>query len=759
MFLKQTYNILCYCFSTLILVSCSIQKFIPENELLYTGADLNIETDTVIKNETALKTVLENALYPKPNSKFLGMRPALYFYYKNQKERPGFLNKWFYKKIGEPPVYLSDVQTNETEKILRNRLENRGFFYSRLASNTTKNDKRKRATVGYTIKLPTPYTLENYQIDTLPEPIYSAVKSISKAALIEKEMRYNLDALKAERARIDANLKEEGYYNFNSDFLIFEIDTNQYKNKRFNLFLNLKKDVPLKATLPYKLSNINIYPNYDLKNDTVQETATRYNKKNFINNKDFFKPKYLDPFITLKEGDLYSPSDSKNTARRLSSIGAYKFVNIQYEEIDSLTSDSIKHLEASIYLSPPNKRALRAELQAVTKSTNFAGPALGVTFSNKNLFKGGETLNISANIGYEVQIASGNNTGLSSLELALKSDLTFPRLISPIKVDHNVFEYTIPKTKVSLGTEFLNRSQLYTLASGTGQFGYIWTANKYVTHEVYPISINYTQLFNTTRDFDVILEENPFLQRSFEQEFISGLTYAFTYNGLVSKKRHKFYINTTLDVAGNSISLLGQTQEDGGAKTFLGAEYAQYTKVDADLRLHFGLGKDQTLVTRLFAGYGLAYGNSDVLPFIKQYSSGGPYSVRAFRIRTLGPGTFSGGTNNNGTFFDQTGNIKLEANIEYRFPILGYFKGALFVDAGNIWLSRENEALPGGRFSSNFLNELGIGAGAGLRVDVQGFVIRFDLAAPFQDPTAQDGERFKVSVDKPILNFAIGYPF
>ncbi|MFC4636354.1 BamA/TamA family outer membrane protein [Dokdonia ponticola] len=745
--------------SATLMVSCSIQKFIPEGELLYTGASLEIESDTLIKNEEELKTVLEEVLRPTPNKKFLGMYPKLYFYYKNQQEKPGFINKLLFKNAGEKPVYLSDVKTFQIEELLRNRLENRGFYYNKAASYTTEDDKKKRASATYTLKISSPYVLETYQLDTVASPIYEDLKELVTDSKFKKGMRYDLNALQLERERIDSKLKQKGYYNFNPNFLLFEADTNQYKNKRFDLFLTIKKDVPQKAIVPYTVSKVNVYSNYDLQNDSLQKESVRYENKNFVNDNDFFKPKYLDPFITLEEGDLYNPITSKNTARRLSTIGAYKFVNIQYEEVDSMSTDSTRNLEASIYLSPLNKRSIRAELQAVTKSNNFAGPALGFTFNNRNLYKGGESLNISANIGYEVQIASGTNAGLSSLELSLKSSLILPRLIAPIKIDSDVFEYTIPKTKIGVGAEFLNRSQLYTLLSGTGQFGYIWTANKYVTHEVYPISINYTELSNTTTEFDDILAENPFLQRSFEQQFISGLTYSFIYNGLVSKKKNKFYINSTVDIAGNSISLLGQTQEGSTRKTFLGAEYAQYAKVDADIRYHFNLGNEQKIATRLFAGYGFAYGNSDVLPFIKQYFSGGPYSVRSFRIRSLGPGTFSGGSTNNGTFFDQTGNIRLEANVEYRFPIFRYVKGAVFADAGNIWLSKENEALPGGKFTSNFINELGIGAGIGLRVDIQGFVIRFDLAAPFQDPTAPEGERFEFKVDEPVLNFAIGYPF
>jgi outer membrane protein assembly factor BamA len=233
---------------------------------------------------------------------------------------------------------------------------------------------------------------------------------------------------------------------------------------------------------------------------------------------------------------------------------------------------------------------------------------------------------------------------------------------------------------------------------------------------------------------------------------------------LSTRNNTPFYLNTTLDVAGNSISLLSQAGENGAPKEFLGLEYAQYAKADVDLRFHYKFGEEnrQTLATRLFAGYGLPYGNSDILPYVKQYFSGGPYSVRAFRIRSLGPGTYSGDEdlNTNDNFFDQTGNIRLEANVEYRFPIYSFLKGAVFTDAGNVWNSEPNPVFNGtDTFDSDFLSELGIGSGVGLRIDVQGFVIRFDLAAPLHDPSLPEGERLNFQYDRPILNFAIGYAF
>lgn len=756
--MKFTIKIVVLLFAIFIVMqSCGVKKYIPEEERLYTGAEIEIKSDSIIENQKQLESVLSEALRPTPNKKFLGMRLGLHFYYKMQKEKPGFINRFLYKKIGEEPVYQSDVKPLEVSDILLNRLENRGFFYSSVLSEFEETEHE--ASIIYSLKVPAAYRMEQYKLDTLPEPVYSEIqKSVSETKL-SKGMRFDLTGMKMERERIDGGLKQKGYYNFNSDFLIFEADTNQYKNRRYDLFLRLKKEVPKKSIVPYHISKINVYANYDVQDSTVKEKV-RFDEKSFINSEDFFKPKHLDPFITLEEGQLYSPSDSRNTARRLATIGAYKFVNIQYTERDSMLTDSVGSLEANIYLSPLNKRAIRAELQAVSKSNNFAGPGISLTYSNRNLFKGGESFNTTGKFGYEFQSGGGDKKGTESIVFGLKNELVFPRVIFPIKIDSDFFKYNIPKTKTSISVDYLSRTKLYSLLAATAQFGYSWQANRYVTHDIIPISVNYTKLLNTSKEFDSILDDNPFLKRSFEQQFISGLNYSFTYNGMVdSHKKNQFYLNTNFDVAGNSISLLGK-ENDAGKKSFLGMEYAQYAKLDVDIRYHLKIGRDQIIATRLFGGYGLPYGNSDVMPYVKQYYSGGPYSVRAFRIRSLGPGTYDGGNDQESDYFDRTGNIRLEANIEYRFPIISFLKGALFVDAGNIWNSDGNEVYEfKDRFTSSFISELGMGAGVGLRVDVQGFVIRFDLAAPFHDPSKDKGQRYDFKIDQPIFNFGIGYPF
>ena len=744
--------------SVVVLFGCSVERFIPEDEYLYTKETVNITPDTVVENLEAIRTDLKAALRPEPINSFLGGYPGLYYHYKAQREKPGFINKFLNKKFGKEPVYASDIETYEMEQILLNRLENKGYFYSIVSSEIVRDTSDKTAEAIYSLRLAKPYRLQTYQLDTDTLPVYSKIKTSMNETLLKSGMNFDLSAMKSERNRIDSYLKEEGYYNFNSGFLIFETDTNQYRNKRFDLYLRLKKDVPQKAVVPYKLSKINIYPNNRVDVDSAALDTTRYAEKNFIQDEEYFKPKRLDPYVLLEEGDLYSPAKSKATGRRLGNIGAYKFVNIRYDEIKGSSEDSLGLLEANIYLSPLKKRAIRAEVKAVTKSNGFSGPGLGLTFVNRNLFHGGETLNISLDGAYEVQAGgSDSNSGSTSLQLGLSGKLIFPRMLFPVEISKNYFKYDIPKTKIELGIAYLNRTQLFTLGSVESKFGYIWQANKYVTHEINPVSINYVSLANTTEEFETILDENPFLRSSFDQQFISGLTYSFIYNGMVDTgKTHQFYLNTNFETAGNSLSLIA-----GGERpqSIFGLEYAQFVRLDTDIRYHFNFAKNQKIATRLFAGWGVPYGNSDVIPYSKQYFSGGPYSVRAFRTRSLGPGTFQPENSETFSYYDQTGNLRLEANLEYRFPLISLLQGAVFVDAGNVWNTTDNEALEGDTFTSDFMNQLGIGGGFGMRVDIQNFVIRLDLAAPFHDPSLAEGQRWSWDFENPILNFAIGYPF
>lgn len=750
-----------------IFSSCGVKKFIPEGEYLYTGADLELQADFPKKEKKQLQSDLESLVRPKPNSKILGTRFGLWAYYKGQKEKPGFINRFLNKKFGEQPVYLSQVSPEQTASILINRLENKGYFFSTEEFEVTQQDKF--ASLAYRLDISAPYILETYQLlgDTIP--VMQEIAKSFEDRLMVKGAKLDLDQLKKERERIDHDLKAKGYYNFNPDLLIFEADTNQYKDRKFDLYLRLKTNTPEIAIHPYTIQKVEVFPNYSLNQEMEDLDTTTVRGIDIIQRPEVFRPDLLERYVLLKKGSKFNPQVSRLTSNRLSNIGNFRYVNIAFDQLDSMRSeDGTYPLNATILLSPLNKRAVRAEIQGVTKSNSFVGPALILNYQNRNIFRAGEVLNITGKFGYEQQIQSGDREALRSIEFGLQGSLVFPRVLFPVPV-MNRFQYSIPKTRISLGYEYQNRTALYRLSSYNASFGYFWNVNRYVYHEFNPVSLSIVNLANTSPEFEEILTANPFLRRSFEQQFISGMNYTFNYNQLVDEHRkNAIFLGATVDLAGNLFRGAKTLFNSENPGSIFGLEFAQYLKGDIDLRYYHKFNKENVLVSRIFAGAGVPLGNSLSLPFVKQYFAGGPRSVRAFRIRSLGPGSFIPQSIGAGGFFDQAGDIRLEGNLEYRFPFNKYLKGAIFADAGNVWLFNENEALPGGRFTGKWAEELGVGAGFGLRVDIQIFVLRFDLATPVRRPWLEKSERWVEEIrfnsrewrrENLILNFAIGYPF
>ncbi|SEG06482.1 translocation and assembly module lipoprotein TamL [Algoriphagus boritolerans] len=743
---------------------CSVKKFIPEDEYLYTGATLELKSGDDINDIKEVTEEVEALLRPEPNKKILGMYVGLWAYYKGTQEKPGFINRFLNKKLGEKPIYFSEVNPPQTEELILNRLENRGFFYSITSSDVRR--KGKFADLAYTVQISSPYLMDSLMVDRDSMEIDREIIKLLKDTELKPGTRFDLSKLNTERVRIEDALKSRGYYNFNDEYLIFEADTNSGDSARtFNLYLRFKNSVSKAGIIPYKVDEINVFPNYSIDDEAELIDTVTLNGKNFIQGELVFKPNLLDDYILIEKDSLYDPTKSRLSSNRLSSIGNYRFVNLRYEELEA--DDTLGHLRANIYLSPMAKRSLRAELQGISKSNNFAGPAVNVIYRNRNLFDGGETLNLTGKFAYEFQVGRGGVQGLNSVELGLKADLIYPRVIFFIPIKER-FSYSVPKTKISLGTEFLDRGGLYRLNTFSGNYGYFWNANRFVYHEINPVSINVVNLTKTSEEFESILDSNPFLRNSFQRQFIAGVNYTFNYNKLADKFRtHAVFVGVGLDLAGSGLNAVSNII---GSKSgeLLGMPYAHYAKADLDLRYYFRFSKEHTLATRFLAGVGKPLGRSVSLPYVKQFFAGGPNSIRAFRIRSLGPGTYRPEVFNQASFFDQAGDIRLEGNLEYRFPIISVLKGAAFFDAGNLWLMNENESLPGGKFTSSWWDELAVGTGIGLRVDIEFFVIRFDLATPLRIPSLPENERWVRNFDfgdkswrrdNLIFNFAIGFPF
>jgi outer membrane protein insertion porin family len=750
-----------------LLTSCSVQRFIPEDESLYTGAELKLNADLPKRELKNLQSELEVLIKPEPNRKFLGFRLRLWSHYMGSKEKPGFINRFLKNQFGEEPVYFSQVNQERSSSILLNRLENKGYFYGE--ADIERTDKKKFSSLDYNLNFGAAYRLAKLELLDDSLDIMQAIASTMDGTLLVKGERFDLDILKNERSRIEKALKESGYYNFGEDLMIFEADTNQYEDRSFDLYLRLKSNVPEKAIYPYSIRDITVWPNYTLNPEMEQADTVNVDGIEVIQEGLVFKPELLVPYVLFREGAKFDPQKSRLTSNRLSAIGNFRYVNIAFDEADSIPNeDGTLPLNANILLSPLSKRSLRAEIQGVTKSNSFVGPALILTFRNLNIFHGGEMFTLSTKVGYETQIAQGERDRLTSIEFGAQAGITFPRVIFPIPI-MNRFQYAIPKTRVSVGYEYQYRSDLYKINSYNTTYGYFWQVNRHVYHEFNPTSISIFDLRETTPEFEEILDQNPFLRRSFEQQFIFGMNYTFNYNQLVDiERKHPIFFATTVDLAGNSLRLFNELLDSENPDKVFGLDYAQYVRMDMDLRYYWRITRETNLVTRIFAGAGIPLGKSLSLPYVKQYFSGGPSSVRAFRIRALGPGTFIPERANTSGFFDQAGDIRFEGNMELRFPFNKYLKGAFFADAGNVWLYNDNEALPGGKLTGQWLKELGVGVGYGMRIDIQFFVLRFDLAIPIRKPWLPEDQRWLDSFqvgsgewrrENMVLNFAIGYPF
>ncbi len=749
-----------------VLGACNTLKFVPEGEQLITDIDVKLHSDDRIKEKSSLESELKDIMRPEVNSKFFWARFGLWTHYKGNKEGAGKIATKLKDRFGEEPAYLSLFDRSRTESLISNRLENRGFFYSDSEIEIIR--KKKKARIKIKVETSRPYLLATYELLSDTTIISQDIQNTLESTKLKPGVRYDLDQLKQERERIETQLKEIGYFYFNADYLIFTLDTNQYETRKFDLYLSVKPGLDPKWMRPYTINEISVFPDYAVTNGSsaASDTVT-LEGVHFIQDREVFKPRHLRDFILFSPGDLYSLHQQRLTSARLSGIGNFRFVNVRYNPPENQEEDEAE-LDAQIFLSPMTKRALRFEVQGLTKSNNFVGPALLGTYKNRNLFRGGELLNITGIFGFETQFSGGRQTGLSSYELGIQSEYIMPRIISPIPIKSRL-GYSIPRTKAQLGASYLDRVQFYKLNSFMGAFGYEWSRTKYISHEIFPVSVNLTNLSSTTPEFEEILGNNPFLRRSFEQQFILGLTYNFQFNQLFEKKRkHGFYTQANLDMSGNTMHLFQNVIGGSDRGELLGASYNRYVRVNADLRYYLRVGKRSKLVYRAFAGVGIPLGDSFSLPYIKQFFSGGPNSVRGFRIRSLGPGTYRPDNIDVASFFDQTGDIKLETNLEFRFPMFPFLNGAFFVDAGNIWLMNDNEALPGGQFTSDWHRQLAVAAGYGLRVDIEFFVIRLDLGIPLHTPGISDGSRWLRTFElgnkqwrreNLIFNFAIGYPF
>jgi len=782
--------------------SCSTTALLQEGEILYDKTEIDLKSLRGLPpaEKGALKTKLLSITQPKPNDKLFGVTKAklLVHYAFNHKERG--IGHWLATSVGEEPVFLDSTSIESSVKNLERYLFNRGYFYNEISYKTS--IKHQKATVTYYIKANQAYKIDSIHYPQnwgkLPKTIGENIEATS---LLQAGDQFDVSNLKSERERMVAVLKAAGYYGFNQEYIKFELDSSQ-QNHKLDIYVRLQSAADSSVYQKHKINRVYVHSEYDpnkpakFYTDTLQLAGGYY----YISPTDArFKHQALIPLSLIRPNDYYQPKNYDYSINHFLELGVFKFVNIRFARADTSTvihpmQANEQWLDCYILLTPTKTSRISADVEVNNRSQSRVSPsllgtALTLSYGNRNIFKQAELFDIRAYGGVEFNPRPEDDQSIvNTLEIRGEFSFKFPRII-PIRLN-NVSPYHLPTTNIRFGANYLKRFDYYTLNSYNFQFGYDWRRNRQIRHILNPLAISFIGLLDTQAAFEIQLAQNPVLEKSFEEQAIIGTNYTYLYNGQSLPNNGSFnYFRANVEVVGNILSIADDVVLPNKDLKLLGNDYSQYFRTDLEYRRYVRVGAKGTLALRSTAGIGVSYGNSDVMPYIKQFFVGGTNSIRAFKIRNIGPGSFGANTLTDTDLvideFDRTGDIKLEANVEYRFNIVSMFKGALFMDMGNIWTIKQeteldpetgNEVLvrPGGQFSpQRFASELGIGVGTGLRLDFSYFVMRFDLATPLRDPRLAAGKRW---VDKRyyrgtnannetwfqehgVLNLAIGYPF
>ncbi len=739
----------------LLLSACNSTKYVPEGDLLYTGGSVKVEDSLLSKKERkGLQNVMEDMLRPKPNKKFLGLRPKLFFYnlVSEPKKDKGF-KYWLKYKVGEPPVLFSKVDLDYNADILSNYSENIGYFKTRVESDSTR--RKDKASAEFIVKPGKQFKIKSVTFPQDATVLDSSIRKLQRRTLLKVGNTYNLETIKLERQRIDVRLKEKGFYFFSDNDLLVQVDSTVGKNE-VDLILKIKEETVAEAKEPFKINNIFVYPNFTI-SDTLNSDAIKlksYKDYTIIDPDNTFDSRVFDRTLYFDKEDLYNRTNHNLSLNRLVNLGTFKFVKNSFKVADTTGN----YLDAYYYLTQLPKKSFRVELLGKTNSANYTGTELNFNWSNRNTFKGAELLSISTFGGLEFQMA-GQNNGFNVYRFGSEISLVWPRFIAPFKLKSS--SGFVPKTKALIGYEFQQRSKLYSLNTFRGSFGYIWKENIRKEHELKVTEITYASPMHITSLYESQIAQNDALAKVIEKQLIFGPSYSYTYTNTMEKRRkNTIYFKGDFETTGTTAGLIfGNNAKKEAPKEILGVPFSQYVKLQAEFRYYHKLNQNSEIASRIIAGGAFAYGNATTIPFIKQFFIGGTNSIRAFRARSIGPGSSEPDTNS--AFLpDQSGDIKLEFSTEYRAKIYSIVHGAVFLDAGNIWT--RNDPDESKNFSKKFFEEIAVGAGFGLRFDLSILVLRTDFALPLRLPYGNVSDRWileKMNLKSGVFNLAIGYPF
>jgi len=750
----------------LLLAGCSTTSRLADDEILYTGVrKIHIETsdgeDLPGSEESAVKDPLNvkpnNPLYsPYIRTPFpIGLWAWNHLY---TEKRHG-LKHWLYKNLAKKPVLVSAVQPAERMNLLEDILDNYGYFGSSAEYELLPQRNPKKARLSYTIRVAEPWFYSNVQFPEVCCPVTARIDTMKNRTLLHVGEKYNIDTLTAERIRIVNSLREDSYYYFRPDYLEYLADTLQERNK-VDMRMVLANGIPPAAMQPYRIGDISVNFTNPLGGEP---DSTEYNGiKIYYQRPLQLRPKVLSRMLTLQPGDPTRVSDINQTLTNMQKLGVFRYVNMNVTPLDSLKgSDSLNMIIAAAFESPMDAEL---EVDFSSKSNSYIGPGLTFGLRHRNFLRGGEHFSVKLNAAYEWQTGNTssqlNSSTINSYELGINTSLMIPRMVAPKFIPRS--KRYDAKTTYQLGISLMNRPNFFTMLSANLSATYDFQSDKASHHSFTPLKLTYNNLLRTTSDFQDMMDQYTYIRRSFEDQLIPAMSYTYTYDRTY-RNRDRIVWQTTLTEAGNVVGGLQSLFGVDKPRKLFGNFYSQFIKGTTELKFYKALGEKNVLATRLMVGAADAYGELGTLPYNEQFFIGGANSIRAFTIRSLGPGSFRPDPETSNGYFDQTGDFKLEASIEYRFNLLGSLYGALFVDAGNIWTLETDAERPGSKFEAkNLFDQLALGTGAGLRYDLSFLVIRFDMGVAIHSPydTGKSGY-YNIPKFKDGLGFhlAIGYPF
>lgn len=750
--------------AVLIVGSCSSTSSVPEGDQLYIGLK-PIEYKEYEKNDHfyAVQEEVEAALATAPNGAFFGSSyhrtiPYKLWIWNNFSNSKTKLGKWIAKTFGSAPVLMSWVNPELRTSVAQSVLRNHGYLGGTVSYMVEQQKNPKKAKIAYTVNMNELSTVDTLEYVNFPSLSDSLIRLHADEACIKPGDPFDVSALDAERSRLSTLFRNNGFYYYQPSYASYLADTLAVPGK-VHLRLQLADNIPAAANHKWYIGKMNV----NIMKQSMEQLRDTFIYRRltlaFNGRKPPIRARLLLRHLRLLPKQQFSYDAYMESADRLSNSGQYSSVQFAFTPQDTTALCDTLDMTVSCVLNKPYEAYV--ETNYSNKINGRTGPEIVVGFKKKNAFRGGEVIDLNLHGAYEWQ-TNGQGSDYNSYEYGTDLSVSFPRMIVPFLKPYRY--YNTPNTTVRASTNVVNRPGYFKMHTASGDWTYKWQPTDRKKHEFSPLTIKYQHLTYATHKFDSIMYANPYLYATMQDIFIPKMIYSFTYTS-PKKYRNPIYWNITASEAGNILSLgymaAGKKWGDEGKEMFKNA-YAQFFKIESDFTKTWATGLKSQLVGHINVGLVYSYGNMKATPYSEQFYVGGANSIRAFPVRSVGPGSYYTDEARL-SYLDQTGDMKFLANLEYRFNLFGNLYGAAFIDAGNVWGLKDDGYRSGARFKlKNIAKEMALGTGVGVRYDLEFLILRLDWGVGLHMPydTGKSGyyniRRFK---DSHSLHLAVGYPF